>query len=490
MMADSLSVVGTISATALSVDGTINAEGGPGPGVYATSDNSSSAAVNGVGTNGAAGVGATSDTGDGVSGSIGSGNGVHGQSGSGSGVSGFCSSGAAVYGQSQSGIGVHAVGGGATGSVLGSPAAIFAEGGPGPGVYATSSVFPAVAGFGTNGAGGISGNTDIGTGVKGQSDSGSGVVGNSNSGDGVFGNSGSGNGVYGQSGTGSGVSAFCGTGAGVYGQSQSGVGVHAVGGGAPGSVLGVPAAIFAEGGPGLGVYATSSGGGGVGPAVGGVGTIGAPGIEGISDTGAGVVGVSNTGNGVVGFGGGWAGFFTGNVSVSGSITKASGGFKIDHPLDPANKYLYHSFVESSEMKNVYDGVVTLDSTGQIEVELPAWFEAVNRDFRYQLTPIGAPAPNLHIGRKVADGRFAIAGGQSGLEVSWQVTGVRKDAWAQSNPLEVEKEKPLNEQGFYIHPELDSEPKGKGMAWAQHPDIMRRLQDKSKTVEVMRSPPIS
>ena len=57
------------------------------------------------------------------------------------------------------------------------------------------------------------------------------------------------------------------------------------------------------------------------------------------------------------------------------------------------------------------------------------------------------APNLHIARKVSNGRFAIAGGQSGLEVSWQVTGVRKDALARANPLEVEKEKPLNEQGF-------------------------------------------
>jgi hypothetical protein len=185
---------------------------------------------------------------------------------------------------------------------------------------------------------------------------------------------------------------------------------------------------------------------------------------------------------------GLAGLFDGDVEVSGSLSKSGGSLKIDHPLDPASKYLYHSFVESSEMKNVYDGVVTLDSTGQIEVELPAWFEALNRDFRYQLTPIGAPAPDLHIARKVADGRFAIAGGQSGLEVSWQVTGVRKDAWAQANPLEVEKEKPLDEQGFYIHPELHGEPAEKGMAWAQHPDLMRRLHDKSETVEFKRLTP--
>lgn len=33
---------------------------------------------------------------------------------------------------------------------------------------------------------------------------------------------------------------------------------------------------------------------------------------------------------------------------------------VSHPFDPANKYLLHSFVESSDMKNVYDGVVELD----------------------------------------------------------------------------------------------------------------------------------
>ena len=43
------------------------------------------------------------------------------------------------------------------------------------------------------------------------------------------------------------------------------------------------------------------------------------------------------------------------------------------------------------MKNIYDGVVTLDVYGEAEVQLPAWFEALNTDFRYQLTAIGASA---------------------------------------------------------------------------------------------------
>ena len=84
--------------------------------------------------------------------------------------------------------------------------------------------------------------------------------------------------------------------------------------------------------------------------------------------------------------------------------------------------------------------------------------------------------SLHVARKVADGRFTIAGGRSGLDVSWQVTGVRKDVWAQANPIEVEKEKSPDEQGFYLYPELYGEPEEKNIGWAQHPDIMRQLQE--------------
>jgi hypothetical protein len=143
---------------------------------------------------------------------------------------------------------------------------------------------------------------------------------------------------------------------------------------------------------------------------------------------------------------------TTNLSVLGSLFKGSGSFKIDHPLDPARKYLYHSFVESPDMKNVYDGTVTLDQDGRAAVALPNWFEALNRDYRYQLTPIGGPAPRLHIAAKVAGGQFAIAGGTPGQEVPWQVTGIRRDAWANAHRIPVEETKPAEDQGRYLHPE--------------------------------------
>ena len=141
-------------------------------------------------------------------------------------------------------------------------------------------------------------------------------------------------------------------------------------------------------------------------------------------------------------GSGPAGRFDGNVVVNGTLVKSAGLFRIDHPLDPENKYLNHSFVESSEMMNVYAGTVRLDRWGQALIELPDWFEALNRDFRYQLTPIGAPAPELHVAKEMSRNAFAIAGGHEGLKVSWQVTGVRHDDYANANRIKVEELKPV------------------------------------------------
>jgi hypothetical protein len=149
----------------------------------------------------------------------------------------------------------------------------------------------------------------------------------------------------------------------------------------------------------------------------------------------------------------WAGKFSGDVDVTGTLSKAGGSFKIDHPLDPEGKYLYHSFVESPDMMNVYNGNVLLDARGEAWVELPDWFEALNRDYRYQLTPIGGAGPNLHIAEKISGGRFRIGGGEPGMEVSWQVTGIRQDPYAEAHRVQVEVEKRPEHHGKYIHPEL-------------------------------------
>jgi len=144
---------------------------------------------------------------------------------------------------------------------------------------------------------------------------------------------------------------------------------------------------------------------------------------------------------------------TGDLNVTGSKN-----FLIDHPLDPHNKILRHTVVESPERKNIYDGIVTLNSNGEATVELPDYFEALNKNYRYQLTPIGKYAP-LYIKEEIKDSKFVIASANgsvdAGVKISWQVTGIRNDAYARKNPIIVEEEKGINnrfKKGEYIHPE--------------------------------------
>lgn len=146
----------------------------------------------------------------------------------------------------------------------------------------------------------------------------------------------------------------------------------------------------------------------------------------------------------------------GNCQITGNLSKGSGSFKIDHPLDPKNKFLYHSFVESPEMMNIYRGNAILNENGEAKVSLPEYFEALNMEFSYQLTPIGKPAPNLYIAKEIRDNTFFIAGGNPGQKICWQVTGVRNDPYAQNNRIEVEVEKADYQKGKYLHPEAYGE----------------------------------
>jgi len=183
----------------------------------------------------------------------------------------------------------------------------------------------------------------------------------------------------------------------------------------------------------------------------------------------GVFGYSSSGYGVYGFksgAGDYAGCFLGNVNVTGTLSKGGGGFKIDHPLDPANKYLYHSFVESPDMMNIYNGNVVLDANGEAWVELPAYFEALNKDFRYQLTCIGGFAP-VYIAQEITGNRFKVAGGSPGMKVSWQVTGIRHDPFAEAHRIQVEVEKTGKERGRYIHPKEYGVSETLGIDYEEH-----------------------
>lgn len=124
------------------------------------------------------------------------------------------------------------------------------------------------------------------------------------------------------------------------------------------------------------------------------------------------------------------------------------------------------------MMNIYNGNVVLDGNGEAVVVLPDWFGALNRDFRYEITAIGTPGPSLYVADEIANNRFKIAGGQPGGKVSWQVTGIRQDAFANAHRIPVEEDKPGAEKGTYLHPELFGASPKKGIS-ALHGPTGRR-----------------
>jgi hypothetical protein len=320
----------------------------------------------------------------------------------------------------------------------------------------------------TSGVRGVSDSTS-GRGVLGFASATSGAtygvygVSNSSSGAGVYGqgeNPTYGTGVYGQ-GTVYGVHGWATRTTaltyGVYGQTDStyGRGVYGEAHGTSGSTYGVMGE--SESTEGRGVYGIASANTG---------------------TNYGVYGRSDSPSG-------YGGYFHGDVHVTGDLS--AGGtkpFKIDHPLDPANRYLYHYSVESSEVLNQYSGNVTLDVDGEAWVELPVWFPAINKDYRYQLTPIGASAPTLYIAQEIEDGRFKIAGGAAGLKVSWQVTGRRDDPYVQYYGAPVEVDKPAGEQGTYLYPELYGQPEELGRDYLHHQELEETVEPEAAVPDAL------
>ncbi|HEX8814648.1 MAG TPA: hypothetical protein VF753_04030 [Terriglobales bacterium] len=331
---------------------------------------------------------------------------------------------------------------------------------------------------GVGGIGGVKGSSTNGAGVVGTGATG--VSGSSSGGPGVAGSSTNGTGVYGVSTNSYGVLGNGITGVLAEGEGEDGIGVNASGN------LGIMAS-----GNAAGVYSTSESSTGViGISSGyigvyGAGTTGVYGISGIGSTPTGVYAQASAGGwavDAVGTGGatgvlagsdtGYAAWFNGDANVDGTLTANTKKFKIDDPLDPANKYLEHASVESSELMNIYTGNITTDANGEATVQLPKWFEALNTDFRYQLTVVGQFAQAI-ISRKIANRSFQIRTNAPNVEVSWQVTGVRQDAYAKAHPMQVEYEKPEIERGFYQHPELYGQPEEKGILWGRSPETMKR-----------------
>ena len=272
-------------------------------------------------------------------------------------------------------------------------------------------------------------------------------------------------GVLGQSDLNEGVSGISQSGTGVRGHSVLGDGMNSTGG--TDALGGGARGLVAKGGDGSGL-----GFGGLGVhTTGGFGaTFGGDGIYAVAGTSA--LGPIANGD---------AGRFIGSVEVQGKLTKSMGTFKIDHPLDPENKYLSHSFVESPDMMNIYNGNIATDPDGQAVVEMPDYFDALNKDFRYQLTVIGTFAQAI-VASEMKDNRFVIKTNAPGVKVSWMVTGVRKDAYAEKNRVIVEEPKAEKERGFYLHPEVFGQPEEKSIEWARHPELMLNLKQQRVEAE--------
>ena len=459
---------------------------------------------------GAVGVWGQSDANTGVYGQSTSGRGVWGQSSGSAGVYGISTNSAGVYGQtSSSGLGAAgvrglnlAVGGiGVQGSAyVANGVGVWGGSDVGTGVYGFSGSGTAILGQATGpGTVGVRGeaNTSGGVGVWGQSDNNTGVYGLTTSSVGAA--------MLGQNqSTGSGATAIRGEITSTN-PGASSAAVKGINNGISGSGIGVWGE---QHGSGYGVYgaATQSGTGVYGTGGTGVyGTCGTP--------GAAVVGHSSGSPqnyfGALGFQSGtfgyevyanapnnetaYAGYFNGivqidnfqgddiplivnhndigssahfygQVGISGDlVVSGTKDFMIDHPLDPANKYLLHSCIESPDRMNIYNGNVTTDAVGVATVELPGYFETLNIDYRYQLTVIGQFAQAI-VSETIHNNRFVIKTDKPNVEVSWMVTGIRNDAYAKAHPMVVEKTKEAKDRGKYLMPELFGQPAEKGIGY--------------------------
>ena len=260
---------------------------------------------------------------------------------------------------------------------------------------------------------------------------------------------------------------------------NGGVGLHATGGnGTSHGGFG----IIAQGGNGdtFGGVGLDASGGGHGSGDGN----GNPGLQVIGGEGSGAghhsgdAMIAFSKAGVNGADDGIAGRFIGDLIVTGNLNvTGTKNFKIDHPLDPENKYLVHAAIESAEVLNIYSGNVKLDVNGEAIVELPEWFEAVNRDFRYSLTPVGAPGSGLFIAQEIAHNRFKIAGGTAGMKVSWQVTGVRSDATLLKHPFKAEQDKTAHERGYYLDHKAYDQAEERSIVWRLNPQLMQQLKQR-------------
>jgi hypothetical protein len=85
--------------------------------------------------------------------------------------------------------------------------------------------------------------------------------------------------------------------------------------------------------------------------------------------------------------------------------------------------------------------------------------------------IGAPGPNLYIAEEIAGNRFKIAGGKPGSKVSWLVTGIRHDPYANAHPIQAEVRKEGDEKGKYLRPDEWRQPESMGVDYEKRQTLV-------------------
>ncbi|MEM2125734.1 MAG: hypothetical protein QXQ53_04985, partial [Candidatus Methanosuratincola sp.] len=163
--------------------------------------------------------------------------------------------------------------------------------------------------------------------------------------------------------------------------------------------------------------------------------------------------------------------------LAGTGTKS---FQIDHPLSPETHYLNHFCTEGPEPYNAYSGNVVTDAKGYATVQLPDYFDSINRDFRYQLTVVGQFAQAI-VAEEIQNNRFTIRTDKPHVKVSWRVEAVRNDRWVQRYGFQTEQEKEDEIKGKYLNPELFGMPKEYGIHY--RPDVERERIAPPAPVEV-------
>lgn len=239
---------------------------------------------------------------------------------------------------------------------------------------------------------------------------------------------------------------------------SSGIGINGVASSPSGSTYGVYGQVESDTGRALFGLANSSSGVSYGLRA-----------ESNSTIGRGVYGQANSASGV-------------NYGVRGSTSSTSGfgvysvgdfgasgnkAFRIDHPLDPANKYLMHYSAEGPLPQNIYNGIVTTDGAGYAWVDLPDYYQSINKDPRYTLTVIdsGDDFVMSKVTKPITGNRFQIRTSKPGVQVSWEVKATRWDAYNQARQPQTEVMKGEGERGKYQHPELYGFGPEKGMDYS-------------------------